>query len=88
MLYSSLSHLLLSPPPAPPGESRLASTSGLVHSLVVSPSAAAGTSEALVFSVLQQVLGAGPHVKRGSNTSSKLVQGVAQATADPFDVSC
>lgn len=69
------------------GESRLPGTSSLVHSLVVSPSAAAGTSEALVFGVLQQVLGAGPHVKRGSNTSSKLVQGVATATADPFDVS-
>uniref|UniRef100_A0A8D3CZ92 Ubiquinol-cytochrome c reductase core protein 2b n=1 Tax=Scophthalmus maximus TaxID=52904 RepID=A0A8D3CZ92_SCOMX len=50
-------------------------------------SAAAGTSEALAFSVLQQVLGAGPHVKRGSNTSSQLIQGVAKATTDPFDVS-
>lgn len=79
-----------SPPPPlpPPGESRLPSTSSLVHSLVVSQSAAAGSSEALVFSVLQHVLGAGPHVKRGTNASSKLVQGVAKATADPFDVSC
>lgn len=69
------------------GEIRLPSTSTLVHSAVVSQSAAAGTSEALAFSVLQHLLGAGPHVKRGSCASSKLVQGVAKATADPFDVS-
>uniref|UniRef100_A0A3B4WP27 Ubiquinol-cytochrome c reductase core protein 2b n=1 Tax=Seriola lalandi dorsalis TaxID=1841481 RepID=A0A3B4WP27_SERLL len=69
------------------GESRVSSTSSLVHSAVVSQSAAAGSSEALAFGVLQQVLGAGPHVKRGSNVSNKLVQGVAKATADPFDVS-
>ncbi len=70
-----------------PGEIRLASTSSLVHSAVVSQSAAAGTGEALAFSVLQHVLGAGLHVKRGACTSSKLVQGVSKATADPFDVS-
>lgn len=70
-----------------PGEVRLGSTSSLVHSAVVSQSAAAGTSEALAFGVLQHVLGAGPHVKRGSNTTNKLVQGVTKATADPFDVS-
>ncbi|KAM9336852.1 cytochrome b-c1 complex subunit 2, mitochondrial isoform 1-T1 [Symphorus nematophorus] len=69
------------------GEIRLPNTSSMVHSAVVSQSAAAGTSEALAFSVLQHVLGAGPHVKRGSCSSSKLVQGVAKATADPFDVS-
>ncbi|XP_044034873.1 cytochrome b-c1 complex subunit 2, mitochondrial isoform X1 [Siniperca chuatsi] len=69
------------------GEIRLASTSSMVHSAVVSQSAAAGTSEALAFSVLQHLLGAGLHVKRGSCASSKLVQGVAKATADPFDVS-
>nr|XP_019939175.1 PREDICTED: cytochrome b-c1 complex subunit 2, mitochondrial isoform X2 [Paralichthys olivaceus] len=69
------------------GEVRLANLASLVHSAVVSQSAAAGTGEAVAFSVLQHVLGAGPHVKRGSNTSSKLIQGVAKATADPFDVS-
>ncbi|XP_017273741.1 cytochrome b-c1 complex subunit 2, mitochondrial isoform X2 [Kryptolebias marmoratus] len=68
-------------------ELRLQSSSSLVHSAVVSQSAAAGTGEALAFSVLQHLLGAGPHVKRGSRVSSKLVQGVAKATADPFDVS-
>ncbi|XP_035521256.1 cytochrome b-c1 complex subunit 2, mitochondrial isoform X2 [Morone saxatilis] len=69
------------------GEVRLPNTSSMVHSAVVSQSAAAGSSEALAFSVLQHLLGAGPHVKRGSCTSSKLVQGVTKATADPFDVS-
>lgn len=54
---------------------------------MVAESAAAGSSEALAFSVLQQLLGAGPHVKRGSCATSKLVQGVAKATAEPFDVS-
>ncbi|XP_047233749.1 cytochrome b-c1 complex subunit 2, mitochondrial isoform X2 [Girardinichthys multiradiatus] len=68
------------------GEVRLQSIGSLVHSAVVSQSAAAGTSEALAFSVLQHLLGAGPHVKRGSSVSSKLVQGVAKATAEPFDV--
>lgn len=70
-----------------PGEIRLANTSSLVHSVVVAESAAAGTSEALAFSVLQHLLGAGPHVKRGSCATSTLVQGVAKATAEPFDVS-
>ncbi|XP_041670772.1 cytochrome b-c1 complex subunit 2, mitochondrial isoform X2 [Cheilinus undulatus] len=69
------------------GELRLGNTSSLVHAAVVSPSAAAGSNEALAFSVLQHLLGAGPHVKRGSCASSKLVQGVSKATADPFDVS-
>ncbi|KAI3365585.1 hypothetical protein L3Q82_010670, partial [Scortum barcoo] len=68
------------------GEIRQPSAGSLVHSAVVSQSAAAGTSEALAFGVLQHLLGAGLHVKRGSNTSSKLAQGVAKATADPFDV--
>ncbi|XP_049615533.1 cytochrome b-c1 complex subunit 2, mitochondrial isoform X1 [Syngnathus scovelli] len=69
------------------GEVRLPSTSSLVHSAVVSEAAASGTSEAVAFSVLQHVLGAGPRIKRGSDATSKLVQGVAKATADPFDVS-
>ncbi|MEQ2197387.1 hypothetical protein XENOCAPTIV_028668 [Xenoophorus captivus] len=67
------------------GEVRLQSIGSLVHSAVVSQSAAAGTSEALAFSVLQHLLGAGPHVKRGSCVSSKLDQAVAKATAEPFD---
>uniref|UniRef100_A0A671TYB2 Ubiquinol-cytochrome c reductase core protein 2b n=1 Tax=Sparus aurata TaxID=8175 RepID=A0A671TYB2_SPAAU len=69
------------------GEIRLANTNSLVHSAVVSQSAAAGSSEALAFSVLQHILGAGPLVKRGSCATSKLIQGCTKATADPFDVS-
>lgn len=70
-----------------PGEVRLGTTSRLVDSAVVSQSAAAGTSEALAFGVLQHVLGAGPRVKRGSDPTNRLVQGVAEAKAGPFDVS-
>lgn len=69
------------------GEVRLNSTASVVHSAVVSEAAAVGSSDALAFSVLQHLLGAGPHVKRGSNSTNKLVQSVAKATADPFDVS-
>ncbi|XP_051925671.1 cytochrome b-c1 complex subunit 2, mitochondrial [Hippocampus zosterae] len=69
------------------GEVRLPSTSSLVHCAVVSEAAASGSGEAVAFSVLQHLLGAGPRIKRGSNVTSKLVQGVARATADPFDVS-
>uniref|UniRef100_A0A3P8UG94 Ubiquinol-cytochrome c reductase core protein 2b n=1 Tax=Cynoglossus semilaevis TaxID=244447 RepID=A0A3P8UG94_CYNSE len=69
------------------GEVRLPSTSSLVHSAVVSQSAATGTSEALAFAVLQHVLGAGSYVKRGYSSTSKLIQGVSKVTADPFDVS-
>lgn len=59
----------------------------LVHSAVVSQGAAVGTNEAWAFNVLQHVLGAGPQIKRGSNTTNKLIQGVAKVTSDPFDVS-
>lgn len=46
-----------------------------------------GSAEANAFIVLQRILGAGPHVKRGSSITSKLSQGIAKATAQPFDVS-
>nr|XP_046210569.1 cytochrome b-c1 complex subunit 2, mitochondrial-like isoform X2 [Oncorhynchus gorbuscha] len=69
------------------GEVRVQNGSSLVHSVVVSEGAAVGTDEAMAFSVLQHVLGAGPHIKRGSNPTSKLFHGVAKATADPFDAS-
>uniref|UniRef100_A0A3P8RNX1 Ubiquinol-cytochrome c reductase core protein 2b n=1 Tax=Amphiprion percula TaxID=161767 RepID=A0A3P8RNX1_AMPPE len=68
------------------GEIRMPSNSSLVHAAVVSQGAATTSKEALAFAVLQHVLGAFPYVKRGSCPSSKLVQGVAKATADPFDV--
>ena len=59
----------------------------LVHALIVSEGGVTGSAEANAFSVLQRILGAGPHVKRGSSISSKLRNGIAKATAQPFDVS-
>lgn len=68
------------------GEARIHSNDNLVHSLIVSEGGVAGSAEANAFSVLQRLLGAGPHVKRGSNITSKLSQGIAKATTQPFDV--
>lgn len=45
-----------------------------------------GSAEANAFSVLQRILGTGPHVKRGSNITSKLSLGIGKATAQPFSV--
>lgn len=59
----------------------------LVHAALVAESAAIGSAEANAFSVLQHVLGAGPHVKRGSNATSSLYQAVAKGVHQPFDVS-
>ncbi|XP_059413405.1 cytochrome b-c1 complex subunit 2, mitochondrial-like [Carassius carassius] len=67
------------------GELRVQSGGGLVHALLACEGAAVGSVEANAFSVLQRLLGVGPHVKRGSNISSKLSQGIARATAQPFD---
>lgn len=58
----------------------------LVHALIVSEGGVIGSAEANAFSVLQRILGAGPHVKRGSSITSKLSQGIAKATTKPFDV--
>uniref|UniRef100_A0A8C1WDH0 Ubiquinol-cytochrome c reductase core protein 2a n=1 Tax=Cyprinus carpio TaxID=7962 RepID=A0A8C1WDH0_CYPCA len=69
------------------GELRVQSGGGLVHALLACEGAAAGSAEANAFSVLQRLLGVGPHVKRGSNITSKLSQGITKATAQPFDVS-
>lgn len=69
------------------GEARVQSNEDLVHALIASEGAVTGTAEANAFSVLQRILGAGPHVKRGSSITSKLIQGVAKATSQPFDVS-
>nr|XP_051674477.1 cytochrome b-c1 complex subunit 2, mitochondrial-like [Oryctolagus cuniculus] len=46
-----------------------------------------GSAEASVFSVLQHVLSAGPHVKRGSNATSFVYQAVAKGTHQPSDAS-
>lgn len=69
------------------GEHREQNGDGLVHAAVVSEGAVTGTAEADAFSVLQRVLGAGPRVKRGSDATSKLSQGISKATTQPFDVS-
>ncbi|XP_070779093.1 ubiquinol-cytochrome c reductase core protein 2a [Enoplosus armatus] len=67
------------------GELRVQNNDDLVHALIASEGGVTGSAEANAFSVLQRILGAGPHVKRGSNITSKLSQGIAKATAQPFD---
>ncbi|KAM3863646.1 ubiquinol-cytochrome c reductase core protein 2a [Diretmus argenteus] len=67
------------------GELRMQNNDDLVHTLITSVGGATGTAEANAFSVLQRILGAGPHVKRGSNITSKLSRGIAKATTQPFD---
>ncbi|XP_035262821.1 cytochrome b-c1 complex subunit 2, mitochondrial isoform X1 [Anguilla anguilla] len=69
------------------GELRVPNRDSLVHAVVVSEGAAVGTPEATANRVLQQVLGAGPQVKRGSNTTSKLSQAITKATTHPFSAS-
>uniref|UniRef100_A0A671Y5H9 Ubiquinol-cytochrome c reductase core protein 2a n=1 Tax=Sparus aurata TaxID=8175 RepID=A0A671Y5H9_SPAAU len=69
------------------GEMRVHNNDGLVHALIACEGGVAGSAEANAFSVLQRVLGAGPHVKRGANLTSKLSQGIAKATTQPFDAS-
>lgn len=69
------------------GEIRKQTSDSLVHAAIVTEGAAVGSTEANAFSVLQYVLGAGPLIKRGSSVTSKLTQGVAKATSEPFDVS-
>lgn len=68
-------------------ELRVQNNDNLVHALITSEGGVVGSAEANAFSVLQRILGAGPHVKRGSNITSKLSQGIAKATTQPFDVS-
>ncbi|XP_029014952.1 cytochrome b-c1 complex subunit 2, mitochondrial [Betta splendens] len=67
------------------GELRVQNNDDLVHALIASEGGVTGTAEADAFSVLQRILGAGPHVKRGSNITSKLFQGIAKASSQPFD---
>uniref|UniRef100_W5MNG0 Cytochrome b-c1 complex subunit 2, mitochondrial n=1 Tax=Lepisosteus oculatus TaxID=7918 RepID=W5MNG0_LEPOC len=69
------------------GEVREQTGDSLVHAAVVCEGAGLGSPEASAFSVLQHVLGAGPYVKRGANATSKLSQGIAKATTQPFDAS-
>ncbi|XP_042360332.1 cytochrome b-c1 complex subunit 2, mitochondrial [Plectropomus leopardus] len=67
------------------GELRVQNNDNLVHALITCEGGVTGSAEANAFSVLQRILGAGPHVKRGSNITSKLSQGIAKATTQPFD---
>ncbi|KAK7808432.1 hypothetical protein U0070_019689 [Myodes glareolus] len=69
------------------GEIREQTRDNLVHAANVAEGAAIGSTEANAFSVLQHLLGAGPHIKRGNNTTSLLSQSVAQGSQQPFDVS-
>ncbi|XP_041813015.1 cytochrome b-c1 complex subunit 2, mitochondrial [Chelmon rostratus] len=67
------------------GELRVQNNDSLVHSLIASEAGVTGSAEANAFTVLQRILGAGPHVKRGANITSKMSQGIAKATTQPFD---
>lgn len=67
------------------GEIRAQNNDDLVHALIASEGGIMGSAEANTFSVLQRILGAGPHVKRGANITSKMSQGIAKATTQPFD---
>ncbi|KAG7505768.1 cytochrome b-c1 complex subunit 2, mitochondrial-like [Solea senegalensis] len=67
------------------GELRMQNNDALVHALIASEGGVTGSAEANAFTVLQRILGAGPHVKRGSNITSQLSQGIAKATTQPFD---
>ncbi|KAL8175479.1 UNVERIFIED_CONTAM: Cytochrome b-c1 complex subunit 2, mitochondrial, partial [Gekko kuhli] len=69
------------------GEIREQNGDSLVHAAVVAEGAAIGSAEANAFGVLQHVLGAGPLVKRGNSVTSKLIQGTAKATTQPFHAS-
>uniref|UniRef100_A0A2K6BEC6 Peptidase M16 N-terminal domain-containing protein n=1 Tax=Macaca nemestrina TaxID=9545 RepID=A0A2K6BEC6_MACNE len=69
------------------GEIREQNGDSLVHAALVAESAVTGSVEANAFSNLQHVLGARPHVKRGSSPTSHLHQAVAKATQQPIDVS-
>ncbi|XP_061893179.1 cytochrome b-c1 complex subunit 2, mitochondrial [Entelurus aequoreus] len=69
------------------GELRMQNNDSLVHALVVSQGGVMAGAEANAFVVLQRILGAGPHVKRGANVTSKLSRGIAEATTQPFDAS-
>lgn len=79
--------LLLTLPSHDLGEIREQNGDNLVHAAIVAESAAIGNAEANAFSVLQHLLGAGPHIKRGNNTTSLLSQSVAKGSQQPFDVS-
>ncbi|XP_069761587.1 cytochrome b-c1 complex subunit 2, mitochondrial isoform X2 [Narcine bancroftii] len=69
------------------GEIRDQNNDPLVHAAVVAEGVSTSSPEALAFGVLQQLLAAGPYVKRGSNVSSKLDRAILKKNTGPFDVS-
>ncbi|GCC21789.1 hypothetical protein chiPu_0020264 [Chiloscyllium punctatum] len=69
------------------GEHREGTSEPLVHAAVVCEGEALSSQESLAFTALQQVLGVGPHVKRGSGMTSTLTQAVSKSTAQPFTAS-
>uniref|UniRef100_A0A8B9KCY0 Cytochrome b-c1 complex subunit 2, mitochondrial n=1 Tax=Astyanax mexicanus TaxID=7994 RepID=A0A8B9KCY0_ASTMX len=68
------------------GELRQQTGDSLVHAALVAEGAAVSSAEATAFGVLQHVLGVGPRVKRGSNTTSLLDQAISKVSTQPFDV--
>uniref|UniRef100_A0A8B9KE23 Cytochrome b-c1 complex subunit 2, mitochondrial n=1 Tax=Astyanax mexicanus TaxID=7994 RepID=A0A8B9KE23_ASTMX len=69
------------------GELRQQTGDSLVHAALVAEGAAVSSAEATAFGVLQHVLGVGPRVKRGSNTTSLLDQAISKVSTQPFDAS-
>ncbi|XP_043535797.1 cytochrome b-c1 complex subunit 2, mitochondrial-like isoform X2 [Chiloscyllium plagiosum] len=69
------------------GEHREGTSEPLVHAAVVCEGEAVSSQESLAFTALQQVLGVGPHVKRGSGMTSTLTRAISKSTAQPFTAS-
>jgi len=70
------------------GEVRVETDSGLVYAAVATEGVGIGkTQEAFALGVLQQIIGVGPQVKRGSGPSSKLTQALLKVTENPHAVS-
>ncbi|XP_059496628.1 cytochrome b-c1 complex subunit 2, mitochondrial-like isoform X2 [Stegostoma tigrinum] len=69
------------------GEHREGTFEPLVHAAVVCKGEALSSPESLAFATLQQVLGVGAHVKRGSDMTSTLTRAISKGTAQPFTAS-
>ncbi|XP_048477219.1 cytochrome b-c1 complex subunit 2, mitochondrial-like [Rhincodon typus] len=66
------------------GERREGTNEPLVHAAVVCEGEALSSPESLAFATLQQVLGVGSHIKRGSDMTSTLTRAISKGTAQPF----
>ncbi|KAL5019081.1 hypothetical protein ScPMuIL_004803 [Solemya velum] len=69
------------------GEIRQGTNSNLSYAAIVTEGPSCADKDMLAASILQMVMGTGPLVKYGSNSSSKLGQAIAKATSQPFAVS-